>query len=88
MWEILGHKDSIETAAWPEFDAQAAKEDQITLVIQVQGKVRSRLDVPADIEEDKLVKLALSDENVLKYIAGQKIKKTIVVKKKLVNIVI
>ena len=88
MWEILGHKDSIETAVWPEFDAQAAKEDQITLVIQVQGKVRSRLDVPADIKEDELVKLALADENVLKYINGQKIKKTIVVKKKLVNIVI
>ncbi|MDP3480036.1 MAG: leucine--tRNA ligase [Desulfoprunum sp.] len=88
MWETLENRGSIESAPWPQFDAQAAREDQLTLVIQVQGKVRSRLEVPADIEDDQLIKLALTDENVLKFTEGQTIKKTIVVKKKLVNIVI
>ncbi len=88
MWEILGNRDSIESAPWPQFDAQAASEDQLTIVIQVQGKVRSRLEVPVDIEDDDLISLALADEPIMKYIAGRMIKKTIVVRKKLVNIVI
>ncbi len=88
MWEKLGNRDSIEFAAWPQFDAQAASEDQLTIVIQVQGKIRSRLDVAVDIEDDELISLALADENILKYTTGKEIKKTIVVKKKLVNIVI
>ena len=88
MWENLGHTDSIESAPWPQFDAQAAKEDQLTIVIQIQGKVRSRLDVPADITDEDLINLALADENARKYTNGKVIKKTIVVKKKLVNIVL
>jgi leucyl-tRNA synthetase len=88
MWERLGNQDSIERAPWPQFDAQAAAEDQLTIVVQIKGKVRSRLEVPADIEDDALIKLALADDNVIKYIGNDTIKKTIVVKKKLVNIVV
>ena len=88
MWEQTGNKDSIETEPWPEFDAEAAKEDLLTIVIQVNGKVRSRLEVPADVDDDFLIQQALADDNTLKFIDGKPVKKTIVVKKKLVNIVV
>ena len=60
----------------------------LTIVIQVNGKVRSRLLVPADIQDDILIDQALSEQNITKYIGSSSIRKTIVVKKKLVNIVI
>jgi leucyl-tRNA synthetase len=88
MWEQTGNKDSIETEPWPKFDAEAAKEDLLTIVIQVNGKVRSRLEVPADVNDDYLIQQALADDNTLKFIDGKPVKKTIVVKKKLVNIVV
>ncbi len=88
MWGVLGHKQSIETESWPQFDAEAAKEDLLTIVVQVRGKVRSKLQVAADIDDDSLVEMALGDENVKKFIDGYTVKKTIVVKKKLVNVVI
>jgi leucyl-tRNA synthetase len=88
MWEQIGNKDSIETEPWPEFDAEAAKEDLLTIVIQVNGKVRSRLEVPADVDDEFLIQQALVDDNTLKFIDGKPVKKTIVVKKKLVNIVV
>ena len=88
MWEQFGNPGSVEQIPWPQYDAKAAAEDRLTIVVQVRGKVRSRLDVPADIDDDELTRLALSDENVLRYIGGATIKKTIVVKKKLVNIVV
>jgi leucyl-tRNA synthetase len=88
MWEHLGIPGSVEQAPWPQFDAKAAAEEQLTIVVQVRGKVRGRLEVPADIEDDELIRLALADDNVVKFIAGDTVKKTIVVKKKLVNIVV
>jgi leucyl-tRNA synthetase len=88
LWEQLGMAGSIESELWPQFDPEAAKEDMLTIVIQVLGKVRSRLEVPADIDDDTLRDLALADKNVLRFIEGKEVKKTIVVKKKLVNIVV
>ncbi len=88
MWEKVGNSDSVEEQLWPSFDEEAAKEDLLTIVVQVMGKVRSRLQVPADTTDDTLIKLALADENTQKFILDKPIKKTIVVKKKLVNIVI
>ena len=88
MWTQIGNIDSIENQPWPQADSEAAKEDLLTIVIQVNGKVRSRLQVAADVDDDTLIQLAHSDENSLKFIADKVIKKTIVVKKKLVNIVI
>jgi leucyl-tRNA synthetase len=88
MWEQIGKKDSIESQPWPKFDAEAAKEDLLTIVLQVNGKVRSRLQVTEDISDEDLVQLALADENMGKFIDGKAPKKTIVVKKKLVNIVV
>ncbi|MFW2366755.1 MAG: leucine--tRNA ligase [Desulforhopalus sp.] len=88
MWEKAGLEGVVEDQVWPSFDAEAAKEELLTIVIQVNGKVRSRLEVEADISDDILVKMALADENSIKFIDGKEIKKTIVVKKKLVNIVV
>jgi leucyl-tRNA synthetase len=88
MWQQIGNKNSIEGEPWPTFDAEAAKEDLLTIVIQVNGKVRSRLQVAADITDDSLTEKALADENTIKFIDGKPVKKTIVVKKKLVNVVV
>ena len=70
------------------WDEDAAKEDELTIVIQIQGKVRSRLQVPIDTDDATLEKMALADANAIKFIDGKTIKKVIVVKKKLVNIVV
>lgn len=88
MWQQCGNTSSIEEAQWPQFDEEAAKEDSLTIVVQVNGKVRTRLEVAADIDDDTLKEMAHADENVLKFTQDKVIKKTIVVKKKLVNIVI
>jgi leucyl-tRNA synthetase len=88
MWEVIGREGSIENQPWPQFDKEAAKEDLLTIVIQVNGKVRSRLEVAPDIDDETLKEKALSDENTMKFIDGKPIRKTIVVKKKLVNIVV
>ncbi|MBW1636748.1 MAG: leucine--tRNA ligase, partial [Deltaproteobacteria bacterium] len=88
MWKIAGNGGSVEDQSWPQYDSEAAKEELLTIVIQVMGKVRSRLQIPADMSDEVLVKMALSDEKTVKFMAGKPVKKTIVVKKKLVNIVI
>jgi len=88
MWQQIGHNSLVDDQPWPAYDAEAAKEDMLTIVVQVKGKVRSRLQVPADIEDEELQQLALADTNVQRFIDGQQVKKTIVVKKKLVNIVV
>ncbi len=88
MWKRIGNSSDIEEEGWPAFDAEAAKEDLLTIVIQVNGKVRSRLEVSADISDEELEALAHKDENTLKFIGDKQVKKTIVIKKKLVNIVV
>ena len=88
MWGTIGHTTALENESWPDFDPEAAKEELLTIVIQVNGKVRSRLEVPADITNDAIEKMALADENTLKFIDSKPVKKTIVIQKKLVNIVI
>lgn len=74
--------------AWPGFDHEAAKEDEITIVVQVNGKIRSKLQVPADTDNQSLERLALEDEKIAQLTAQNKPKKIIVVPKKLVNIVL
>ena len=88
MWETTGHDQQIAAARWPVFDPEAAREDELTIVVQVNGKVRARLQVPADIGDEQLKELAMADERVRKFSGGKAAKKVIVVKKKLVNIVV
>jgi len=88
MWEKSGHDTVLDRTGWPEFDPDAARDQEITLVVQVNGKVRSRIQAPADIDPSEMEKLALADERIRQFLAGKKPKKVIVVKGKLVNIVV
>jgi len=86
LWEKLGHKQSLAYAPWPKFDAALLKEDTITVILQVNGKIRDRLEVPAQTSSADLEKLALANERVREHLTGKQVKKIIVVPGKLVNI--
>lgn len=88
MWAIVNLTGRPEDHQWPSFDEETAKEDLLTVVLQVNGKVRSRLQVAADIDDAALEKYALEDDNVRRFMDGKTAKKIIVIKKKLVNIVV
>jgi leucyl-tRNA synthetase len=88
LWQILGHQKSVIDESWPSFREDALKTDNLLIVVQVNGKLRSRLTLPADITEDAIKEIALADERVQSFIQDKPIRKVIVVKKKLVNIVI
>ena len=88
LWQYLGNKESIIKAHWPKYDAQFIIEEKITLVIQVNGKVRSKIEVPKDITEDKLKELVLNEPKIKAWIKDKPLKKFIFVPSKLVNLVI
>src|SRR6266581_4400278 len=88
LWEILGEKESLLRARWPKYVPELAKEEEIEIPVQINGKLRSRIIVPADASEDTIVEKALADEKIKAAIAGKKIVKKIVVPGKLVNIVV
>jgi leucyl-tRNA synthetase len=88
LWERTGHSYSVHQQPWPEADAELAKAETFTLVVQVNGKVRDKFDVPVDITEDAAKELAMSSPNVEKQIAGKEIVKVLVVPRRLVNIVV
>ncbi|MDY6988230.1 MAG: leucine--tRNA ligase [Thermodesulfobacteriota bacterium] len=87
LWEALGHTGSVLEVSWPSYRQEATEEDQVLIVVQVNGKVRSRFQVPADTDEDMIKAAALKDERVVARLAGRPVKKLIVVRNKLVNIV-
>ncbi len=87
LWEKLGHQQTLAYEAWPGFDEALLKENTVTVILQVNGKVRDRMDVPAEISREDLEKLALANEHVQEHLAGKQVKKIIVVPGKLVNIV-
>ncbi|GIW52063.1 MAG: leucine--tRNA ligase [Gemmatimonadales bacterium] len=86
-WEILGHDRSVFEASWPKWDEKLAEEEQIELVIQVNGKVRSRMQVARGITEEQAVQRALQDEAVQRFVKGKKVRKAIFVEDRLVNLV-
>jgi leucyl-tRNA synthetase len=88
LWMKTGHDYSIHTQAWPEVDKAATKEEEITLIVQVNGKLRDRLTVPVDIGEEAAKAAALGSENVQAFIGDKSPKKVIYVPGRLVNIVI
>jgi leucyl-tRNA synthetase len=88
LWTLLGRTEDLADVAWPAFDPSVASEEVITIVIQINGKVRSRINVPADEDGDQIKALALSDEKIAWQIAGKTIIKEVYVPKKLVNIVV
>jgi len=88
LWERLGHKKSLTYEFWPEWSEALAKDDEISLVVQINGKLRATVRVPAGITEESAKAAAFADENIKKWIDKKEIKKVIFVKGKLVNIVI
>jgi leucyl-tRNA synthetase len=88
LWLALGKSYSIHQQPWPIYDEQAAAEEKITLVIQINGKVRHRITVPADISEEDARRIAVSEETVQRYLEGKEPRKVIVIPRRLVNIVV
>lgn len=88
LWQELGNSDEALTAAWPTVDESALVQDTIQMVVQVNGKVRAKINVAADADEDVILHTALADENVQKHMADKTIRKKIVVPGRLVNIVV
>jgi leucyl-tRNA synthetase len=88
MWERLGHEPTVARAGWPVVDPALLVEDSVTAVVQVQGKVRARLEVAPDISEADLEALALADAGVVRAIDGKPVRKVIVRAPKLVNVVV
>ena len=87
LWQALGHSESVADARWPAVDEKALVRSSITLVLQVNGKVRGKIEVAADISKQDIEKIALADENVQRFIEGSNIRKIIVVPGRLINIV-
>lgn len=89
IWtEVLGNSYSVHNQPWPEVDSEAVKKDEFTLIVQVNGKLRDRLQVPVGINDEQAEKLALESEGVQSHVEGKDIKKVIVVPGRLVNIVV
>jgi leucyl-tRNA synthetase len=88
LWGMLGFSQNVAEAGWPAYDPNVASEEQITIVIQINGKVRSRVIVAADEEVEQIKALALADEKIAAMIAGKDVLKEVYVPKKLLNIVV
>ncbi len=88
IWHLLGHRQSVLQSAWPQHREDALVKDEVTVVVQVNGKLRNRFVVPLDTDQEELKKMATEDEKVGKFIDGKTIRKVIVIPNKLVNIVV
>src|SRR5579883_991140 len=88
LWEMLGERSELLRTPWPQYDPALAKEEEVEYAIQVNGKIRSRIVVPAEASEDQVRELALADEKVKAAIEGKEIVKVMVVKGRLVNIAV
>ena len=88
LWHELGHSSSVFCSAWPVADEALLKDEIVTMVVQVNGKVRANLSVPADAEQKDIEEVAMADERVKNWLADKKIVKVIYVKNKLINFVI
>ncbi len=88
LWRTLGYEESIVLASWPTWDEEAVKEEQLLIVVQVNGKLRSRIYVSPSADQEEIKKIALEDERIKNFVGEKPVKKVIVVPGRLVNIVI
>ncbi len=88
LWARLGHAESLAYEPWPEYDEELAREKQLELAVQVNGKVRDRIVVPAEADEEQIKEKALGSAKVVAAMAGKPPRKVIVIKARLVNIVV
>ena len=87
LWEMTGNEGSVFENRWPSYDEKMTEEEEITFIVQVNGKLRKKLKVPADLSEEELKKIALEDERIREFLDGREVKRVVVVPKRLVNIV-
>jgi len=88
QWHRLGHSDSVHTQSWPTYDDVLVTEEEVTMVVQVNGRVRDTIDVPSDIDEDEMLRRALESEKVKAHLDGGEPRKIIARPPKLINLVI
>jgi leucyl-tRNA synthetase len=88
LWASLGHQQGLTAAPWPAFDPQVARADEIVVPVQVNGRLRTRLTVPADASEEQLREAALADPAVQGYTAGKTVRKVVIAGSRLVNVVV
>ena len=88
FWKMLGHTDGLAKAKWPAYDPELAREEMVEVVVQVNGKVRARIECEPGLPEDQLVQRARSDQRVAPWLDGKALRKTVVVPDKLVNLVV
>jgi leucyl-tRNA synthetase len=88
LWEALGHRGGITAAGWPEFDEAVAKAEEVVVPVQINGKVRGRVTVPADTSEEQLRDIALADPHIRPHLEGRTVKKVVVANGRLVSIVV
>jgi leucyl-tRNA synthetase len=88
LWEMLGHAGGLARASWPSYDAELAKADEVVVPVQINGKVRARLTVAANLSEDDLREAALADSAVKAHVQGKSVRKVLVAKGPLVSIVV
>jgi len=88
LWEMLGHKNGLWTVSWPAINAELAKEDEVEIPVQVNGKVRGRVKVAAGSSQEEVMKLAAADAGVAGHLAGKTVRKVIFVGDKMLNVVV
>jgi leucyl-tRNA synthetase len=88
LWEMLGHAVSLVTVRWPAHDPELAREEEVEIPVQINGRLRSRIRVPAGLAEDEVVARALADPGVAAHLNGRRVMKHIVVPDRLINLVV
>ena len=88
LWEMLGHKESLNAEEWPQYSAELAEEEQVEIVIQINGRVRSKICVDAGLPEEELAERAFADPKIEQLLRGARVVKRVVVPDKLVNVVV
>ncbi|MFI5057627.1 MAG: leucine--tRNA ligase [Candidatus Acidiferrales bacterium] len=88
LWEMLGHTDGLGKASWPPFDSELAREEEVEVVVQVNGRVRGRLKVPAGLAENEMVTRAMAEQFVAQHLNGKRLLRQVFVPDKLLNLVV
>jgi len=88
LWQMLGHAEGLAKAAWPSFDRELARADEVVVPVQVNGKVRARVTVSADLSEDELRERVLADAAVKPHTVGKTIRKVVIARGPLVSVVV
>jgi leucyl-tRNA synthetase len=88
LWQQLGHGSRLDQVPWPSYSAAALEEEQLLIVVQVNGKVRGKLTVPADVTQERIQTDALADPKVIGFLEGKKVQRVVYVPRRLVNIVV